>query len=194
MKPEFKINNFDLIRIFAASQVMVQHSCLHLEVPIPFWLSVIENFQGVPMFFVISGFLISSSYERNNNLKNYFTNRVLRIYPGLWACVLLTIITAAVFGGINFFNMHTPVWLVSQMTGVIYTPQFLSGYGFGSYNGSLWTIPIELQFYIVLPVIYLLVSKFIKKNAAIFILLLLFILIAYGLNILYPGMGGINET
>ena len=194
MKPEFRVNNFDLIRIFAASQVMVQHSYNHLQIPFPFWLSVFENFQGVPIFFVISGYLISSSFERSSNLKNYISNRILRIYPGLWACILLSILTAAIFGGINFFNLQTPVWLISQMAGIIYTPHFLSGYGFGSYNGSLWTIPIELQFYIVLPVIYLLISKINKKNTAILFLLLFFIFIAFVFHLSFPDMGSINET
>jgi len=194
MSHEFKLNNFDLIRIFAASQVMVQHSCAHLNIRTPFFLSVIDNFQGVPIFFVISGYLISSSFERNGTLKNYLTNRFLRIYPGLWACILLTLLTASIFGGINFLNAQTPPWLLAQMIGLIYTPHFLSAYGFGSYNGSLWTIPIELQFYLVLPILYYLLYRAGRKNAAVLVALLVFVSIAYLLNIAFPGMGGLNES
>jgi peptidoglycan/LPS O-acetylase OafA/YrhL len=194
MKHEFRINNFDLLRIFAATEVMLQHSFYHLNIPVPFWFTVFQNFEGVPMFFVISGYLISSSYERRSDLKNYFTNRFLRIYPGLWACILLTVITASIVGGINFFNAHAPIWFVSQLVGVIYTPQFLLHYGFGSYNGSLWTIPIELQFYIVLPVIYFFIAKFRKKNLDIFLLLLFFISLAYVIKISFPDMSGEHEA
>jgi len=59
---EFKINNFDLLRIFAASEVMVGHTILHLDISTPPWLiNLIYAFPGVPIFFIISGFLISAS-------------------------------------------------------------------------------------------------------------------------------------
>jgi peptidoglycan/LPS O-acetylase OafA/YrhL len=194
MQPNFKINNFDLIRIYAASQVMVLHSFRHLRIPMPTWLSIINYFPGVPIFFVISGYLISSSYERSGGLSHYFTNRVLRIFPGLWACIGLTIITASMVGHIDFFNAQTPLWLASQMTGLIYTPQFLSGYGFGSYNGALWTIPIELQFYIILPLVYFLLYRITRKKTALFSILIAFILIAYVTPILFPTFDGPAES
>jgi peptidoglycan/LPS O-acetylase OafA/YrhL len=188
MKPEFKINNFDLLRIFAATEVLIQHSFFHLKLPQSGWLSILEYFPGVPIFFVISGFLISASYERSNDLKTYFSNRGLRILPGLWCCILLTIITASVFGNINFFNIQTPLWLLCQMSGIIYTPQFLLNYGFGSYNGALWTIPIEMQFYIILPVIYFLLRGVSKKNTWFFILWALFLVLAHVFRVLFPDM------
>jgi len=134
-------------------------------------LKILGRFPGVPMFFVMSGFLISASLERNASLKNYFKNRALRIYPGLWLCIILTVVVISVVGNINFFNVELPKWLLTQMIGIIYTPTFLNHYGFGSYNGSLWTIPIEIQFYIVLPIIYFLIQLISKKevNKTIFI-------------------------
>lgn len=104
----------------------------------------------MPIFFVISGYLISRSFEKGHDLKNYFRNRILRIYPGLWGCLIVTILTATIFGKINFINFSTIPWVLAQIAGIIYTPDILKNYGFGSYNGSLWTISIELQFYILL--------------------------------------------
>lgn len=105
------------------------------------------------MFFVMSGYLLSASFERNSDLKNYFTNRLLRIYPGLWVCLILTIIVFAI-AGVNFMQWEALPWFFTQMLGVIWTPSFLDNFGFGSYNGSLWTIVVELQFYLALPIIY----------------------------------------
>lgn len=190
IKHELKNNNFDLLRLFAASQVMIFHSLSHLHLPVPGWLYWLDNFSGVPMFFVMSGFLISASLERNFNLKNYFRNRALRIYPALWFCIILTIVIILIFTKISFINNQSIPWFLSQIIGIIYTPNFLLNYGFGSYNGSLWTIPIELQFYIVLPIVYFLLTILIKKEnlktVLIFLVFILFLVISYCIDIYYP--------
>ena len=156
---EFKVNNFDLLRLLAAIEVIFDHYFQHLNIPISHsWLKIIYLFPGVPVFFIISGYLISASYERNNSLKSYARNRALRIYPGLWGCIGITVIVFTITG-FNFFNKETIAWLPAQLTGFIYTPHFLANYGYGSYNGSLWTIPIELQFYIMLPLCFLLAPR-----------------------------------
>jgi peptidoglycan/LPS O-acetylase OafA/YrhL len=171
---EFKVNNFDLLRLLAATEVIVDHYTEHLNIALShFDIKLLNLFPGVPVFFVISGYLISASYERNNNLKDYFRNRALRIYPGLWACIFVSIIIISLTG-VSFLNKQALAWLPAQLVGFIYTPHFLSNYGFGSYNGSLWTIPIELQFYIVLPICYKLIPKD-KINYFLFGLLILFI-------------------
>jgi peptidoglycan/LPS O-acetylase OafA/YrhL len=159
MAAVFKVNNFDLLRIFAASQVVIVHSIAHLQLATPTWAAkLISAFPGVPIFFVISGFLISASFQRSTTLAGYWRNRALRILPALWCCVVATIIIA-VFFGYNFLNPRAAAWFLSQLAGLIYTPGFLKEFGFGSYNGSLWTIPIELQFYFLLPPLYWLACR-----------------------------------
>ena len=167
--PTFVRNNFDLIRIVTAVLVLVNHSLGHLKLPVPGWYAVIQQFQRVPMFFVMSGFLLSASFERNSNLRQYFTNRLTRIYPALWMCLILTVILFAAICGVNFLNGETAPWLAAQGIGLIYTPSFLRDFGYGSYNGSLWTIVIELQFYLCLPVIYWLFRK-VKWNKYFYLL------------------------
>jgi len=149
----FKVNNFDLLRIFAATQVLIFHSYSQSGGTAPAWLVPLIHFSGVPIFFVISGYLISASYERNNDLRKYFTNRFLRIYPGMWACILLTFLLTLLLG-YRMARALDLAWLPAQLVGVIFTPPFLKSFGVGSYNGSLWTIPVELQFYLVLPLVY----------------------------------------
>src|SRR3954471_5017382 len=123
---EFKVNNFDLLRLLAATQVIVDHYFQHLKLPISrLGLDVIYLFPGVPVFFIISGYLISASYERNNSIKNYARNRALRIYPGLWACILVTLVIFTITG-VNFLNKETLMWLPAQLVGLIYTPHFLA--------------------------------------------------------------------
>ncbi|OOQ61300.1 acyltransferase family protein [Mucilaginibacter pedocola] len=179
---EFKINNFDLLRLLAATEVIFDHFYQHLQIPISHTATkILYLFPGVPVFFVISGYLISASYERNSNLKNYIRNRALRIYPGLWACIILTLIVFTITG-VNFINKQTLAWLPTQLLGFIYTPGFLADYGFGSYNGSLWTIPIELQFYIMLPICFLLAPKG-KLNGWFMALFVIFVGLALVYNL-----------
>lgn len=158
MQSEFTRNNFDLLRIVAALQVVASHTAFLLKINTPSWWWVIDIFPGVPIFFAISGYLISASYERSKSLQSYARNRVLRIFPGLWVCVLVTIPVAMYFG-FDFLHLAGLGWVLAQFAGLIYTPGFLDNFGFGSYNGSLWTIPIELQFYCLLPVLYFACSR-----------------------------------
>lgn len=187
-----KYNNFDLLRILAATQVVIFHSVMYLHLTPPPGYNIFLYFAGVPMFFTMSGYLISASYERNNDLKNYFKNRIFRIYPALWFCIFLTIVTAGIFGGINFINPQAPVWLASQLVGGIYTPGFLKHYGIGAYNSSLWTIPVELQFYIVLPIIYYLINRFFIKskgsNMPFYLAWAVFFIIGLGLRSKFPNL------
>jgi peptidoglycan/LPS O-acetylase OafA/YrhL len=149
--------NFGLLRILVAVLVMFNHVTLYLHLDKQF-SRLIGFFPGVPMFFVISGFLVSRSYERATSLWRYARNRLLRIFPALWVCVLLTVPVATWFGH-DFLHLRGLAWLVAQLCGAIYTPGFLNGFGFGSYNGSLWTIPVVLQFYVLLPVVYFVLSR-----------------------------------
>lgn len=161
-------NNFDLLRLFAASQVAFIHIGDELHIEFSGWLLAVRQFldyfPGVPIFFVISGFLISASLDRNPNLRNYAINRCLRIYPALWTSTLLTLLILVIFGkriweatqasGANPFTTVAE-WLIAQFSiAQFYNPAvFRANYGIGHLNGSLWTIPVELQFYLVLPIL-----------------------------------------
>ena len=101
-----RTNNFDLVRLLAASQVVVGHICTEVApagsavlLPAVWWMGV---FPGVPIFFTVSGFLIYWSFERNaDHIGSFFKNRFLRIYPGLWVCFAVTLAVLAVFGQIS---------------------------------------------------------------------------------------------
>ena len=155
----FRQNNFDLIRLLAALQVVLFHSIGRLTLHAGAWSVPLSFFHGVPVFFVASGFLVSASYERQRgDERRYFRNRAARIFPGLWVCLFVTLLVTYVLG----FRPHRPAdfaWLPAQMCGLIYTPPFLQSFGSGTYNGALWTIPLELQFYLVLPLVYRIVLR-----------------------------------
>lgn len=180
----FKTNNFDLIRLFAALQVLIFHATHHLDAPLNShavnWL--VSLFPGVPIFFFVSGFLISSSFETNNSLRDYTLNRALRIYPALLVCLGITIALVASTGYFQqeFSGKEFLVWVACQMTFMqFFNPDFLRGFGVGVVNGSLWTISVELQFYVLVPCLYALLTRLgnrgKRSDLAIAGLLLLFL-------------------
>lgn len=91
-------------------------------------------------------------------MKSYVVNRGLRIFPGLWVCFAVSLLFMFALGAIKLSQIATPPffgYLVGQITIFqFYTPEFLRQYGVGNPNGSLWTIPVEIQFYCVLPLVY----------------------------------------
>ena len=73
------------IRVLAALQVFIGHSSAHLHIELPFFLkSLFSILQGVPVFFLLSGFLIWNSLNQDDNAKSFFKKRILRLYPELW--------------------------------------------------------------------------------------------------------------
>lgn len=173
-KPREHDNNFNLIRLIAAFQVMAVHALNHFEVQ-GFLVDALKATPGVPTFFFISGYLICTSYKRIHLRGNaaFFTNRFLRIYPGLIACVLLSTAAVALTGyfqnkdiGVSRFLL----WILGQTTIVqFYNPDFMRPFGVGVLNGALWTITVELQFYLLVPLLFYLIQRWPRALAAVFV-------------------------
>lgn len=138
-------------------------------------LRALGFFPGVPIFFFVSGFLITGSYERSADIRQYLTNRILRIFPALWTCFGVSMLLVYVSGYLDSVVVSVgqfSIWAVSQLSFVqFYNPAFMRGYGVGSLNGSLWAIPVELQFYLLVP---LLMWLFGKSRRHYFVVLLIF--------------------
>lgn len=115
---------------------------------------------AVKGFFVISGFLIYKSASRSNSLIHFAKKRILRIYPALVTVVVLSALLLGYWqSDLSFkgYYLHPRPW--TYMVGNIQL--FLSEYKpvsihdvFASnpypsiFNGSLWTIPFEVLFYV----------------------------------------------
>lgn len=185
------INNFNVIRLLAALEVMLYHGFTHYNLDFKYTeplKKILLIIPGVPVFFFISGFLIFKSYESNSsNLKKYFKNRFLRIYPALWICFLFTLTLLAISNVIDFRNFSRGTfwtWILAQLTFFqSYKIPDVSDWGVGHPNGSLWSICVELQFYFFLPLIYLPFSKISSSKNAKTILTLILIVISLLYNI-----------
>lgn len=201
-------NNFDLIRVLAALQVVYVHASKHLfdstsssNTLLYYIHELIEKFPGVPIFFTVSGFLVYWSLERNQkNLLKFFKNRLLRIYPGLWVCLIITIVLLLIFGAIeaeDFSNKQLYFWLFGQFTFFqFYTPDIIRDFGVGTPNGSLWTITVEVQYYLILPIIFFLLTKLNKrlyKNIGLFVIIIISLIFAHFIKNNYSPDTMINK-
>lgn len=157
-------NNFNLIRLLAAAQVLAVHGFNHFGFEGPL-VDAMKAVPGVPTFFFISGLLIYGSYDRTRDqgLRAFFRNRVLRIFPALWACVAVSALGVAATGYLatqSFSTGHFLLWLAGQSSFFqFYNPDFMRGFGVGVVNGALWTISVELQFYMLTPVLFWLLTR-----------------------------------
>ena len=97
-KELFRFNNFDLIRLLAALEVAIHHTLKHFDLTDHWLFHSTSWLPGVPIFFFVSGFLISRSYENNSRIAEYSRNRALRIYPALVLCTILAVISAFATG------------------------------------------------------------------------------------------------
>ena len=161
-------NNFDALRIAAAVAVILGHATDlrgHPETMASV-LGLPVSQLGVAVFFVISGYLITGSWERRPHLPRYLTSRVLRIIPGL---ALVTVAATFVLGPIvtvlspqaYFGSGETYAYLRNA----VLIPNYVLPGVFGAnpypvaVNGSLWTLPAEFACYLVVPVLGLLSKR-----------------------------------
>lgn len=173
LKVDLRNNNLDLLRLIFALQVLLVHS-YHLSDSVsPPLISLLSHFPGVPAFFFVSGFLIYASYSKTPHLMSYLINRFLRLWPGLLfvsiggLCLVLWVHWQH---GIIQENTYTySVWLFSQLTiGQAWNPGGFRDVGVGVINGALWTITVEILFYVSVPVIFWLERYFKHTVAVIF--------------------------
>jgi len=116
---------------------------------------------AVKSFMAISGLLITPSFYRNQ-IKDFFAKRVLRIFPGFWFCILLTVFIFIPI--IDYQEDHIFSISVQEKINYLLNNLFLECRQFGitgilnhvpypyAINGSLWTLYPEFKGYIFIAI------------------------------------------
>lgn len=154
-------NCFNFIRLLAALQVFFGHAYAHLGLNMSAAGAQLWNIlRGVPVFFILSGFLLWTSLERDDSLKKYCTKRIARLYPELWIGVLVNAIIILIVYGSRIEAVPFIAHIFTQSTVLqFWTPDFLRDYGCGTPNGALWTIGVMVQCYAVFYLVFKLLRK-----------------------------------
>lgn len=163
-----KENNFDLLRLLFAGIVVLVHSA---EISGFAQLSILTDFLSsgvaVKAFFVVSGFLIFMSFERSTSLKSYARKRFLRIFPAYFTVVMLCafclFLVSSKSAG-EYFSLGWVKYVIANLAFLNFIQPTLPGVfeanHMSAVNGSLWTLKLEAAFYVAVPVLVLLFSKF----------------------------------
>lgn len=142
MKNDTKIDQLTSLRFFAASMIVIHHYCIFFGIKgVPFELG-----QGVSLFFVLSGFILTYVYPSLDNwadIRQFWRARIARIYPAYLVCFLIG------FWAIPY------VWLGKTGFATLLLVQAwvpLSDYYF-SYNAVAWSVSTEAFFYLMFPLL-----------------------------------------
>ena len=126
------------------------------------WLSIPTPFLGyaILLFFLISGFCIhypNTLPDYKPSWKIYFKRRFWRIYPTYLSAIILTALISY-FCHLKWGDVD---WSIEKIVRVATISQnYPPGNGQFLTNPSLWTIPLEIEFYILYPIAFLCILKF----------------------------------
>jgi len=154
-------NNFDLLRFLFAFVVFLVHAhVLSGEQSLSVLSNLLSTDIAVKSFFVVSGFLIFMSYENSRDAKSYFNKRVRRIYPAYFSVVVICALLGAVFTALpwtEYFSWPVLKYIASNLLFLNFLQPDLPGLfvnnSLQAVNGALWTLKIEVMFYLFVPLV-----------------------------------------
>jgi peptidoglycan/LPS O-acetylase OafA/YrhL len=151
-------NNFDLLRLTLALLVVLGHFKILPSAAIATGIFGYAD-SAVDAFFIISGYLVYASFDKNPSVGSFYIRRLLRIYPLYVVVVLIQgLVMAMLAGGItanaNELLHYLAVNLVFANFLAPDLSDLLSPLHVQGINPSLWTLKVEVAFYIMLPLLW----------------------------------------
>jgi len=162
--------DIDGLRAIAVLAVM----CFHTGIP-----GFPGGFVGVDVFFVISGYLITSIILKDIHLgqfsiARFYERRIRRIFPALFPVIAFSSVVATL--------LFDPVLLKAFGATIYFTTFFISNIHFCNESGYFdtasitkpflhtWSLAVEEQFYIFFPILLIAINRFSKNRYLLWIL------------------------
>ncbi|WP_461100593.1 acyltransferase family protein [Spirosoma koreense] len=184
-------NSFDFIRFLFAITVVLRHIIdLSDEPTLLKFQNFFDSYICITGFFVISGFLISKSYANGENVKSYFVRRGKRLLPAYMVSVIGAAVLLSITSEYTFTSYFANKQLYSYLAANIFFLNFLQPCLPGIFvhnpscavNGALWTIKVEVLFYLIIPLMIRWLNRIDKKYVLIISIYVLSIIYKYYLE------------
>lgn len=154
----------DLLRTAAILLVLLRHTATQLGLssnnPV---LSLLCHFAlngwvGVDLFFILSGYLITQPFLRSNQVGtlNFFRSRALRIFPAY-----IAVLMAVTLGLFPFYSIESS----NVGKSIVYHLLFMQDYSGADLNIVLWSLGVEIKFYLLAPLLLPIVATRVRHNA-----------------------------
>ena len=163
-----RVNSITFLRLIAALAVIYSHSYAIVLSGGQDWVTQITGYAhaggvAVDFFFLLSGFLVTASIRKRGVL-SYLVSRVLRLFPALWAFLLIMVFFIGPIMSklpIGEYYFHAQTWnYFLHLGGGLSTEWFLPGVFEDNrskgVNGSIWSVILEIRMYLYLALFYIL--------------------------------------
>lgn len=154
-------NSFTALRLIAAVAVLVRHSLIILDEDIsPVTVDDIPAL-GLWVFFVVSGFLLPGAWERRPHLVRFVSARALRVFPGLFVSLLVTVVIIGAIAtdlGLRTY-LSDPQTITHLTKNLVLLPDYTLPGVFAenpyanAVNGALWSLGPLFAMYLLVPVV-----------------------------------------
>ena len=182
-------NNFNLIRMLAATGVLVSHAW-----PLSLGPQAVQPLQGVlglslgtlcvQVFFAISGYFITQSFDRRASVAGFLRARALRLFPALLGVLLVSVLAGALLTTATMADYGPDALGYVWRNLGLFRPQYPLAGVFAdnpngdAVNGSLWTLQYEVRCY--LAVLLLGVTRLLRAPVLAALVLLLAVMASGG--------------
>ena len=150
-----KENGFTAIRLISAFIVVYEHFIILTEINLP-----ILGVRGIAVnvFFILSGFWVTRSLYTSKSILEFYKKRIKKIFPAyltvVFAAAIILVFMSTLTARQYFTDSGFWKYLAANISTLNFIHPSLPGVFNGEpVNGSLWTIKVELGFYIILPLI-----------------------------------------